>query len=313
MTVSGFPRFGFYLLSASLLLTFIGCTDRAAIEDQKAWLKSVHESWVEEDDRYKNGATSPLAGTQRFEIEETSTVYFSEVDGRPALSLDEADQPAFLLARDDDQWQWNGLIESLSLARADEEIPSGSVLAPGDRTMVDGLTVQMYPSAEKVIVLVFDPDTRRRADFETLDRFEPNPEFVVNARIERFATPEQLDLVTARQQFKKQYRYARLHFQIGDEELGLTAYKHTLEGEGSRQLFVPFTDKTSGKLTYGGGRYLFAEEPGEGDEVLIDFNLVTNPLCSYATIYNCIVPTLENKLPIEVTAGVRKYEHPDHT
>ena len=52
---------------------------------------------------------------------------------------------------------------------------------------------------------------------------------------------------------------------------------------------------------------MMVDEPGESSEVLIDFNLVINPLCSYASIYNCIVPTRENKLPIAILAGVKKY------
>lgn len=283
--------------------------DDLATWDRDAWLKSVHESWAEEDSEFKNSPTSPLAGAQRFEVEDTSTVYFAQVDGQPELTLEQIDQLAFSLAKDGDQWQWTKLDETVELLRADETVPSGSFLAAGDQLKAGPLTVQFHPSEKKVIVLVFDPDTQRRADFESLDRFEPDSKFVVTAKIEKFETPEPLELVTGRQQFKQQYRYARLHFEIDGRELGFTAYKHALEGPGSNSLFIPFTDKTSGKLTYGGGRYLFAEEPADGDEVVLDFNLVTNPLCSYAAIYNCIVPTLENKLPIEILAGVKKYNY----
>ena len=302
----------FHLLAMALLLSpGVGAND-AASGDRDAWLKSVHESWAEEDHEFKNSPTSPLAGTQRFVISEPGTVYFAQVEEQPVLSLEQIDQLAFSLARSGEQWQWTKLDEAIEVSRADETVPSGSFLATGDQLKAGPLTVQFYPSAEEVIMLVFDPDTQRRKDFKTLDRFEANPKFVVTATIERFESPEQLDLVTERQQFKKQYRYARLHFEIDGTALGLTAYKHALEGEGSKSLFIPFTDKTSGKQTYGGGRYLFAEEPAEGDEVELDFNLVTNPLCSYAAIYNCIVPTPENKLPIAITAGVKKYDHPDH-
>ena len=301
-------KLGFYLLAASLFLTSGISANNVATGDQEARLKTIHEAWVEEDNEFKTSPTSPLAGTQRFEVRETETVYFSEQDGESSvLSLEQSDQPAFLLAKDGEQWQWTGLNKNISLARANEEMPSGSFLAAGDQVKAGQLTVQFYPSEDKVIVLVFDHNTRRLKEFETLDRFEPNLKFAVTAKIERFETPEQLELITARQQFKKQHRYARLHFEIDGTALGLTAYKHALTGDGSNVLFVPFTDKTSGKQTYGGGRYLFAEEPAEGDEVLIDFNLVINPLCSYAEIYNCIVPTRENKLPIAIQAGVKKY------
>jgi uncharacterized protein (DUF1684 family) len=312
MMISRISRLGSWLLAASLFLASAACAENGAVGDREAWLNSIHEAWAEEDAEYKNSPTSPLAGVQRFEIEEPSTVYFARVDGTPELSLDEIDQLAFSLTRDAGQWRWSALDEAISLERSDEPAPSGSALAAGDQLQAGRLIVLFYPSEDKVTVLVFDPDTERRANFETLDRFEPDPEFVVTAKIEKFDTPEQLELVTGRQQFKKQFRYARLHFEVDGEELGLTAYKHALEGEGSSMLFIPFTDKTSGPQSYGGGRYLFAEEPADGDEVMLDFNLATNPLCAYAAIYNCIVPTPENKLPVPITAGVKKYDHPDH-
>jgi uncharacterized protein (DUF1684 family) len=302
----------FGLLAVGLLLACgIHANDNATAE-RDAWLKSVHEAWAEEDNAFKNSPTSPLAGVQRFEVSGDNTVYFAVVDGQLDLSLDQIDQLAFSLTKSGEQWQWTGLDEEISLLRADEALPSGSFLASGDHLQAGRLTVQFYLSAEKVIVLVFDPDTQRIRDFETLDRFEANPKFAVTAKIVKFDSPEQLDMITGLQQFKKQYRYAKLQFEIDGAALELTAYKHALEGEGSGNLFVPFTDQTTGKQTYGGGRYLFADEPAEGDEIQLDFNLVSNPLCSYADIYNCIVPTLENKLPIAIQAGVKKYQYAEH-
>ena len=300
-------RFGFYLLAASLFLTSGISANNIATEDQEEWLKSVHESWAKEDSEFKNSPTSPLAGTLRFEISETETVYFAEKDGQLGWSLELADQPAFSLIKSEAQWKWTGLGKEVSLTREDKEIPSGSFLVAGDKLRAGQFTVEFYPSADAITALVFDPNTQRRKEFKTLDRFEANPKFALTAKIARFETPEQLELITARQRFKKQYRYAKLQFEIDGTELELTAYKHALEGEGSNVLFIPFTDKTTGKYSYGGGRYLIIDEPREGDEILVDFNLVINPLCSYASIYNCIVPTRENKLPIAILAGVKKY------
>ena len=300
-------RLGFYLLVASLFLTSGISANNIATEDQEEWLKSVHESWAKEDNEFKNSPTSPLAGTSRFEISETNTVYFAEKDGQLAWSPEQADQPAFSLIKSKGQWNWTGLNKDVSLTREDKEIPSGSFLAAGDKLKTGQFTVEFYPSEDAITALVFDPNSQRRREFKTLDRFEANPKFALTANIARFETPEQLELITARQRFKKQYRYAKLQFEIDGTELELTAYKHALEGEGSNVLFIPFTDKTTGKYSYGGGRYLIVDEPREGDEILVDFNLVINPLCSYASIYNCIVPTRENKLPIAILAGVKKY------
>jgi len=300
-------RLGFYLLAASLFLTSGISANNITTGDQEEWLKSVHESWAEEDSEFKNSPTSPLAGTSRFEISETDTIYFAENDGQLGWSLEQTDQPAFSLINSEGQWRWTGLEKDVSLSREDKEIPSGTFLAAGDQLRTGRFTVEFYPSEDAITALVFDPNTQRLKEFKTLDRFEANPKFALTAKIAKFEAPEQLDLITARQRFKKQYRYAKLQFEIDGTELELTAYKHALEGEGSGLLFIPFTDKSTGKYSYGGGRYLMVDEPREGDEVLIDFNLVTNPLCSYASIYNCIVPTRENKLPIAILAGVKKY------
>jgi len=299
-------RLGFYVLATSLFLASgISANDIATVDQE--WLQSIHESWVKEDAEFKNSPTSPLAGTSRFEISETNTVYFAEKDGQLGWSIEQAGQSAFSMINSAGQWRWTRLHEDVSLAREDTEIPSGSFLLGGDKLKAGRFTVELYPSEDAITALVFDPNNQRLKDFETLDRFEPNPKFALTAKIARFETPEQLDLITALQRFKKQYRYAKLLFEIDGSKLELTAYKHALEGEGSNNLFIPFTDKTTGKYSYGGGRYLMVEESRESDEILIDFNLVINPLCTYASIYNCIVPTRENKLPIAVLAGVKKY------
>jgi len=276
--------------------------------DQDAWHKSIHESWAEEDSEFKNSPTSPLAGVSRFEISEVETVYFSIRDGQLGWSPENTAQPLFSLTNIEDGWKWTGQ-DDIHVERGEEAVPTGSLLAIGDNLKAGRFTVSFYPSADKITALVFDPDTQRIKDFETLDRFEANPKFAVTAKIVKFESPEQLDLITGLQRFKKQYRYARLHFVIDDMPLELTAYKYALEGDGSGYFFIPFTDNTTGKYSYGGGRYLFADEPTEGDEVQLDFNLVINPLCSYAAIYNCIVPTRENKLPVAITAGVKKYDY----
>jgi uncharacterized protein (DUF1684 family) len=241
------------------------------------------------------------------EISETNTVFFADENGQLGWSLEQGDHSVFSLVNSRDQWKWNGLEKDVRLVREDSKVPSGSTLAAGDKLKAGRFTVEFYPSGDAIAALVFDPDTQRLEEFKTLDRFEANPKFAVNAKIQRFETPEQLELITARQRFKKQYRYAKLRFEIDGAELELTAYKHALEGDGSDFLFIPFTDKTTGKDSYGGGRYLIVEDPRGSDEIPIDFNLVTNPLCSYASIYNCIVPTRENRLPIAILAGVKKY------
>nr|WP_305050744.1 DUF1684 domain-containing protein [Elizabethkingia bruuniana] len=70
-------------------------------------------------------------------------------------------------------------------------------------------------------------------------------------------------------------------------------------------LFLPFRDATNEKETYGGGRYIDLRIPKK-DHLIIDFNKAYNPYCAYnAFDYNCPIVPIENKLPVEIRAGVK--------
>ena len=76
-------------------------------------------------------------------------------------------------------------------------------------------------------------------------------------------------------------------------------------------VFLPFADATSGRDTYGAGRYLLDTIKGadlgstpEGLTVL-DFNFAYNPSCAYSPRYVCPLAPPANRLPMPVTAGER--------
>lgn len=72
-------------------------------------------------------------------------------------------------------------------------------------------------------------------------------------------------------------------------------------------LWLPFTDATTGKTTYGGGRYLDIEVDAQG-LVNLDFNYAYNPLCNYnSERYNCTLPPNESHLDFAVEAGEKSY------
>ncbi len=99
-------------------------------------------------------------------------------------------------------------------------------------------------------------------------------------------------------------RVARLVFQYGE----LTLFWITGYGGG---LFLPFRDATSGRETYGGGRYLVDTIKGtfgralamRGDEAVLDFNYAYNPSCCYDDRYVCPLAPRENWLAAPIRAG----------
>jgi uncharacterized protein (DUF1684 family) len=72
------------------------------------------------------------------------------------------------------------------------------------------------------------------------------------------------------------------------------------------QLFIMFRDRTNGRETYGGGRFLHAPLPQDGVTTL-DFNKAFNPFCSVNDFVVCPVVPAENRLTVSVTAG-QKYQ-----
>ena len=77
------------------------------------------------------------------------------------------------------------------------------------------------------------------------------------------------------------------------------------EGPGEPLFFV-IADATSGKETYGGGRFLYADAPKDG-KIVLDFNRTQNPPCAFTPFATCPLPPKENRLPFAVTAGEKNY------
>jgi uncharacterized protein (DUF1684 family) len=72
------------------------------------------------------------------------------------------------------------------------------------------------------------------------------------------------------------------------------------------ELFIPFRDATSGKDTYGAGRYVEAEALG-GGRYLLDFNRAYNPYCAYNDDWRCPLPPAENWLQVAIRAGEKSF------
>src|SRR5205823_3568911 len=78
--------------------------------------------------------------------------------------------------------------------------------------------------------------------------------------------------------------------------------------EYSGGAFLPFRDATSGKTTYGGGRYLLDTAKGadlgsSGDTLVLDFNFAYHPSCVYDPKWTCPLAPLANRLAVAVEAG----------
>ena len=111
---------------------------------------------------------------------------------------------------------------------------------------------------------------------------------------------------------KQQYRvFGIIHFNIHDTAVALHIYqsRSLMSSEKYKEhLFIPFTDLTSGRETYGGGRYidLYISDIINNTYV-IDFNKAYNPYCAYNNSFSCPLPPKENLLQVAIRAGEKSY------
>lgn len=74
---------------------------------------------------------------------------------------------------------------------------------------------------------------------------------------------------------------------------------------GEAGVFFVFRDRSSGRTSYGAGRFLNAPLPVDG-RLRLDFNFAYNPPCAFTPFATCPLPPPENWLPFAVEAGELK-------
>jgi uncharacterized protein (DUF1684 family) len=148
-----------------------------------------------------------------------------------------------------------------------------------------------------------------RAGFEGLAYFPAASAWRVEAKVTRMAGSAPFEMATSTGEPRLQRRAARLDFETPAGKATLFAYEDASGHDhhhGPPTYFVPFRDRTSGKETYGAGRYLDLDVPS-GDRLVVDLNLAYNPYCAYSPAYSCPLPPPENWLEIPVVAGEKQY------
>lgn len=149
--------------------------------------------------------------------------------------------------------------------------------------------------------------------FQGLNYFPVDANFRVKAEFNRTPDEKYFMMPTSSGKSRKYIKVGTLSFKLGGKDYVLNAYQSApivevaKMQEAKRSLFVPFRDLTSGKETYGSGRYLYLSMPKEKDMIL-DFNLAFNPSCAYGSeSFSCPLPPKDNFLQIEIKAGEKNY------
>jgi uncharacterized protein len=144
----------------------------------------------------------------------------------------------------------------------------------------------------------------QRASFSGLDLFAYGPDYRVVGEV-RDADEQHYEIPTSGDITMRFTRIGVCTFSLGGVDLELELYWLDAYGGG---LFLPFRDATSGKETYGAGRYLFDTVKGadlgtKESEITLDFNFAYNPSCAYDPRWVCPLAPPPNRLEVPVRAG----------
>jgi uncharacterized protein (DUF1684 family) len=146
------------------------------------------------------------------------------------------------------------------------------------------------------------PEVERKR-FVGLKYFPPDKKYRFEVNLQRHDSPAIVTMVTSKGTQQRFQRYGYFELEV-KKKVQLQAYKAAEREDDS--LFIPFRDRTSGKESYAGARYLDLHMQPDDDYVL-DFNLAYSPYCAYSEEYICPLPPRENWLDVEIRAGEMKY------
>lgn len=147
------------------------------------------------------------------------------------------------------------------------------------------------------------PDQQR--GFIGLSYFPENGALVIEAKIDRSVQPGVVHMETTKGEEQSFRRFGVVRFEVDGQPAQVSLY---VSERAPDALFLPFRDSTSGKQSYGAGRYL--DLHAQGDDVVVDFNYAYNPNCAYSPDWNCPLPPAENWLKVPILAGEMKFLDP---
>lgn len=261
------------------------------------------EKWL------KTAPTSYLAAVRRVDFEDHPTLTVGRAAGND-LRLDD---PA-LAARHlrvtvvGDSFRVEAVDEEARFTAGGDTIRATTLppSAIGVGRFLLRLSHQRFPA-----LILFDPASPRFAEFKGLRYFPVDLAHRHAVHLTPNPKPDTTIILSTRGNRRRAIRAGWFEFGMGGRKCRLEATRLLEPGVGENDLSIFFRDATTGKESYGVGRYLEPEPLPDGRFVL-DFNRAYNPACAISEYYNCPIPPKANRLPVTVRAGEMDSHYLEH-
>jgi len=164
---------------------------------------------------------------------------------------------------------------------------------------------------EKNYNLQFDLNSPFNRDttitFNPLNYYEPNPDFIFKSKLIVYDIQDTVAILGTRGETRPAILLGYLELKKDSKVHRINVYK-SFDRTGEPYYSIWFTDKTTGKETYGVGRYLDFELNDHPEFVYtIDFNKAYNPYCAYSALFTCPIPRVEDYIDMEIGAGEKNF------
>jgi hypothetical protein len=169
-----------------------------------------------------------------------------------------------------------------------------------DVLALGSLSLQIIDRGGKLGVRLKDLRSEIRRGFKGLRWFPVKPELRVTARFVAHARPTRIDVPSVIGVTEAMPSPGTVEFELG----GKTHRLDPVLEEGESRWFFIFRDATSGRSTYGAGRFLYADPPHDHDgTIVLDFNEAYTPPCGFTPFATCPLPPPQNRLSVAIEAG----------
>lgn len=149
---------------------------------------------------------------------------------------------------------------------------------------------------------LYDEQSHVYTSFTGIERFPVDMRWRTQATLLPYPEPTTVPVANILGQVSDVVSPGILEFSLDGETFRLEA----LETANNR-LFIILGDLTNRESTFQGGRYMYVDDPGPNGNVFLDFNMAYNPPCAFSDYTTCQIPPAQNRLPIAIEAGEKRY------
>jgi len=172
----------------------------------------------------------------------------------------------------------------------------------------NGLTLLVLRRGDRFALRIKDANSPTRTSFHGLNWFLPDPRLLVEAQWIPFTPPHIEKIPTVIGTTLNLPAPGLARFQLNGQTLTL---EPVLEDPSGKVLFFILRDPTSKTTTYQAARFLRTPLPDNGlahpGTLYLDFNRLENPPCAYTAYATCPLPPDQNRLPVPIEAGEKRY------